>query len=166
MAIQGDSKGFKAKPWNTNHWWLTTTVIYSKDNSHLCIQVLHLTSITPRNVKPSHSSPEKSSSEVAWLERKVKTKWEDKADQKLYIFLTTEILQCLMKNIYILNLSVSFLIYKLPKRYIQRYKRKYLRWLQGETRKLHKISEDKNLMESMHRRISHTMRNLAWCPKS
>ena len=96
----------------------------------------------------------------------MKTKWEDKADQKLYIFLTTEILQCLMKNIYILNLSVSFLIYKLPKRYIQRYKRKYLRWLQGETRKLHKISEDKNLMESMHRRISHTMRNLAWCAKS
>ena len=54
----------------------------------------------------------------------------------------------------------------LPKRYIKRYKRKYLGWLQGETRKLHKISEDKNLTESVHRKISHTMRNLAWCAKS
>ena len=50
-----------------------------------------------------------------------------------------------------LSPSLSPLIYKLPKRYIKRYKRKYLGWLQGETRKLHKISEDKNLMESVHR---------------
>ena len=70
-----------------------------------------------------------------------------------------------MKNIH--NLTyVSFLIYKLSKRYIKRYKRKYLGWSQGETRKLHKISEDKNIMESVHRKISHTMRNLAWCAKS
>ena len=46
------------------------------------------------------------------------------------------------------------------------YKRKYLGYLQGETRKLHKISEDKNLTESVHRKILHTMRNLAWCAKS
>ena len=38
----------------------------------------------------------------------------------------------------------------LPKRYIKIYKRKYVGWLQGETRKLHKISEDKNLTESLH----------------
>ena len=62
--------------------------------------------------------------------------------------------------------SLSPLIYMLPKRHIKRYKRKYLGWLQGETRKLHKISEDKNLMESVHRKISHTMQNLAWCVKS
>ena len=54
----------------------------------------------------------------------------------------------------------------LPKRYIKIYKRKYVGWLQGETRKLHKISEDKNLTESVHRKISHSMRNLAWCAKS
>ena len=72
-----------------------------------------------------------------------------------------------MKNIHIsLPPSLSLLIYKLHKRYIKRYKRKYLGWLQGETRKLHKISEDKNLMESVHRKISHTMWNLAWCAKS
>ena len=54
----------------------------------------------------------------------------------------------------------------LPKRYIKRHKRKYLGWLQGETRKLHKISEDKNLTESVHKKILHTMRNLAWCATS
>ena len=48
----------------------------------------------------------------------------------------------------------------------KRYKRKYLSWLQWENRKLHKISRDKNLTESVHRKISHTMRNLAWCTKS
>ena len=65
-----------------------------------------------------------------------------------------------------LSPSLSPLIYKLPKRYIKRYKRKYLGRLQGETRKLHKISEDKNLTESVHKKISHTMQNLAWCAKS
>ena len=69
-----------------------------------------------------------------------------------------------MKNI--LFLSLSPFLYMLPKRYIKRYKRNYLGWLQGETRKLYKISEDKNLTESVHRKISHTMRNLAWCVKS
>ena len=116
LAIQGDFKGFTAKPWNTNHWWLTTTIIYSKDYSHLCIQVLHLTSITPRNVKPSHSSPEKSSSEDAWLERKVKTKWEGKVEQKLCIFLTTGNLQVFNEKHTYFYPSVSLLIYKLPKR--------------------------------------------------
>ena len=68
-----------------------------------------------------------------------------------------------MKNTYIpFPLSLSLLIYMLPQRYI----RKYLGWLQEETRKLHKTSEDKNLTESVHRKISHTMRNLAWCSKS
>ena len=45
----------------------------------------------------------------------------------------------------------------LPKKYKKRYKRKYQGWLQGETRKLHKITEDKNLTESVHEKISHTM---------
>ena len=45
----------------------------------------------------------------------------------------------------------------LPKIYIKIYKRKYLGGLQGETRKLHKISEDKNLTESAHRKISQTV---------
>ena len=35
----------------------------------------------------------------------------------------------------------------LPPKYTKIYKRKYLGWLQAETRKLHKISEDKNLTE-------------------
>ena len=38
----------------------------------------------------------------------------------------------------------------LPPKYTKIYKRKYLGWLQAETRKLHKISEDKNLTESVH----------------
>ena len=67
-----------------------------------------------------------------------------------------------MKNIHNNITHISLLIYLLPKRYI----RKYLGWLQRETRKVHKISEDKNLMESVHRKTSHTMWNLAWCTKS
>ena len=76
-----------------------------------------------------------------------------------------------MKNIHILLMSLP-LYMMLPKKYKKRYKRKYLGWLQGETRKLHKISEDKNLTESVHEKISHTMRNslaascgFAWCAK-
>ena len=53
----------------------------------------------------------------------------------------------------------------LPPKYTKIYKRKYLGWLQAETRKLHKISEDKNLTELVHRKISYTMRNFAWCAK-
>ena len=68
-----------------------------------------------------------------------------------------------MKNIHNDITYISLLIYLLPKRYIKRYKRKYLGWLQGETRKLHKISKDKNLTEPVHKKISHTIRNLAWC---
>ena len=71
-----------------------------------------------------------------------------------------------MKKYTYLHPFVSHLIYKLPKRYIKRYKRKYLGCLQGETRKLYKISEDKNLMESVHGKISHIVWNLAWCAKS
>ena len=138
LAIQGDLKGFKAKPWNTNHWWLNTTIIYGKDNSHLCIQVLHLTSITPR--KPSHSSPEKSSPKVAWLERKVKQNEKVRQSKSSVYFLLREILQVFNEKHPSSYPSVSLLIYKLPKRCIQRYKRKYIGWLQGETRKLHKIS--------------------------
>ena len=59
----------------------------------------------------------------------------------------------------------------------KRYKRKYLGWLQGETRKLHKISEDKNLTECIGRfripcEIWHGVRNplatssgFVWCAK-
>ena len=50
-------------------------------------------------------------------------------------------------------------------KYTKRYKRKYLGWLQGETRNLHKISEDKNLTGLVHKKISYTMRNFAWCAK-
>ena len=50
-------------------------------------------------------------------------------------------------------------------KYIKKYIWKYLSWLQGENRKLHKISGDKNLMESVHRKISHTLGNFAWCVK-
>ena len=62
-----------------------------QENPYLCIRVLHIVSITPRNLKPNHSSPEKSSSEVVWLERKMKTKLEGKAEQGLCIFLSTGI---------------------------------------------------------------------------
>ena len=48
---------------------------------------------------------------------------------------------------------------------IYKKKSKYLSWLQGEKRKLHKISGDQNLTESVHKKISHTMWNLAWCTK-
>ena len=69
-----------------------------------------------------------------------------------------------MKNIHILLMSLP-LYMMLPKKYKKRYKRKYLSRLQGETRKLHKISEDKNITELVHRKISYTMRNFAWCAK-
>ena len=82
----------------------------------------------------------------------MKTKWEGKAEQKLCIFLTMGIYKCSM----ITSLCVSKKM--LPKD-IKRYERKYLGFLQGENRKLHKISGDKNLTESVHRKISHTMRN-------
>ena len=67
-----------------------------------------------------------------------------------------------MKNIHNIisfSPSVSPFICNLPKRYINRYKRKYLGWLQGENRKLRKIFGDKNLMESVHRKISHSVWN-------
>ena len=59
----------------------------------------------------------------------------------------------------------------LPKRYIKIYKRKYVGWLQGETRKLHKISEDKNLTESVHRKISYHAKvgmvcEILWLPQA
>ena len=88
-----------------------------------------------------------------------------KGRAKLCIFLTMGNYKCLMKNIHPHITPISLLIYLLHKRYIEIYKRKYLGWLQGETRKLHKISEDKNLTQSVHGKISHTMRNLAWCAK-
>ena len=50
-------------------------------------------------------------------------------------------------------------------KYIKRYIWKYLSWLQGENKKLHKISGDKNLTKSVHMKILHTMRNFAWCAK-
>ena len=65
-----------------------------------------------------------------------------------------------------ISLPLTLSLYMmLPPNYIKRYKRKYLGWLQGEIRKLHKISKDKNLTESVHRKISHTMLNFAWCAK-
>ena len=89
-------------------------------------------------------------------------KWEEKIEQKLCIFLSKEIYKCFFEKTSILISHISLLIYLLPKSYIKRYKRKYLCSLQGETRKLHKIFEDKNLMESVHRKILHTMRSFAW----
>ena len=57
-------------------------------------------------------------------------------------------------------------------KYIKKYIWKYLSWLQGENRKLHKIFGDKNLTESVHKKISHGVRNslvvssgFAWCAK-
>ena len=64
-----------------------------------------------------------------------------------------------------IHLCVSLCLPKMLPKDIKRYKRKYLGWLQGENRKLHKISGDKNLTESVHRKISHTMRNFTWCAK-
>ena len=44
---------------------------WNKENSHFCIWVPYLASFSPRNKKkPSHSSSEKTSSEIVWLERK------------------------------------------------------------------------------------------------
>ena len=60
---------------------------------------------------------------------------------------------------------ISLLIYLLPKRYIKRYKIKYLGWLQGETKKLHKIFEDKNLTESVHKYLEITQEDFAYHAK-
>ena len=72
----------------------------------------------------------------------MKVEREGKAEQKLCILILTigKFYKCLMNNIHNITPPVSLLIYNLPKRYIKRYKRKYLGWLQGQTRKLHKIS--------------------------
>ena len=61
-----------------------------------------------------------------------------------------------------LSICVSLYLQKMLPKVIKIYKRKYLGWLQGENRKLHKISKDKNLMELVHRKISHTMWNFAY----
>ena len=64
------------------------------------------------------------------------------------------------ENLQVFNEYIPVCLPKmLHTQYIKRYKRKYLGWLQGENRKLHKISRDKNLTESVHRKISHNMRN-------
>ena len=115
--------------------------------------------------KTSHSTSEESSLGVVWRERKNENKMRRKDRAKtLYISYYGNLQVFNEKHTYI-SPSLSLLIYKLPKKYIKIYKRKYLGWLQGETRKLHKLSEDKNLTESVHREILHTMRNLAWCAK-
>ena len=61
---------------------------WNKENSHFCSRVPYLAPFRPRDKKSSHSSSEKTSSEVAWLEWKIQSKWVGKAKQKLYIFLT------------------------------------------------------------------------------
>ena len=96
----------------------------------------------------------------------MKTKWEGKAEQKTLCISYYGNLQVFNEKLSSSSPSLSLLIYKLPKIYIKIYKRKYRGWLQRETRKLHKISEDKNLIESVHMKISHTTWNLAWCAKS
>ena len=59
------------------------------------------------------------------------------------------------------SFPLFLLIYMLPKR----YKRKYLGWLQGETRKLHKIFENKNLTESVHKYLEITQEGFAYHEK-
>ena len=58
-----------------------------------------------------------------------------------------------------IHLSISLCLPKMLPKNTKRYKRKYIGWLQGENRKSHKISRDKNLTESVHRKISHGVRN-------
>ena len=50
----------------------------------------YLTSFTPRNKKPSHSSSNETSSEFIWLEIKItrKQKCEGKAEQVLYRYIS------------------------------------------------------------------------------
>ena len=82
----------------------------------------------------------------------------------LHISYYWKFLQVFNNMILILWYSLSFIQKMLPKD-LKKYKIKYLGWLQGENKKLHKISGDKNLTESVHRWISHPMWNFAWCAK-
>ena len=92
----------------------------------------------------------------------MKTTWEGKVEQKLCIFLTTGLFQMFYeKHIYPKITHISLSISLLLKRYI----RKYLGWLQGETRKLHKIFENKNLTESVHKYLEITQEGFAYHEK-
>ena len=75
-------------------------------------------------------------------------------------------------NLQVFNDYIPVCLQKMLPKDVKRYERKYLGFLQGENRKLHKISRDKNLTESVHRKISHGVQNslvvscgFAWCAK-
>ena len=72
---------------------------WNKENSHFCIRVPYLASFRPRNKKPSHSSSEKTSLEIVWLERKIQSKWVGKADQSFVYFLLKNV-QVILKNVF------------------------------------------------------------------
>ena len=65
-----------------------------------------------------------------------------------------------------ISLPLTLSLYMmLPPKYTKRYKRKYICWLQEETRKLHKIFENKNLTESMHKYLEITQEGFAYHAK-
>ena len=60
---------------------------WNKENSHFCSRVPYLAPFRPRDQKSSHSSSEKTSSEVAWLEWKIQSKRVGKEEQLSVYFL-------------------------------------------------------------------------------
>ena len=72
---------------------------WNKENFHFCIRVLYLASFRPRNKKSSHSSFEKTSSEVVWLERKIQSNWVGKVEQSSVYFLLKNV-QVISKNVF------------------------------------------------------------------
>ena len=63
---------------------------WNKENSHFCSRVPYQAPFCPRDKKSSHSSSEKTSLEVVWLEWKIQSKWEGKVEQcSVYFLLKT-----------------------------------------------------------------------------
>ena len=72
---------------------------WNKENFHFYIRLPYLASFRPRNKKSSHSSSEKTSSEVVWLERKIQSKWVGKTVQSSVYFLLKNV-QVIPKNVF------------------------------------------------------------------
>ena len=60
---------------------------WNKENSHFCSRVPYLAPFRPRDKKSSHSSSEKTSSYVVWLEWKIQSNWVGKVEQRFVYFL-------------------------------------------------------------------------------
>ena len=72
---------------------------WNKENSHFCSRVPYLAPFRPRDQKSSHSSSEKTSSAVVWLEWKIQSKRVGKAEQSsVFYFFQNYTKSCLWEQ--------------------------------------------------------------------